>query len=598
MIPSGSVRYEKLPNTEETGDEDAGGSGEEEEDQVTVFLYSPSGSFHKRNPRRELWLRVAVAAVLLAVSLGFVVCEWYGCLSADASLEGGLQNHHHDGHALDSQSHKETEDRDHQGKSGHRSHEHPSSQYHHGVVITDSTVCSEAGREVLEDGGNVVDAGMAALLCLGVVHPHAAGVGGVFSGILYNRTTGISRGIRTTCTGSPLITYGVPATLQGIRRLHSLYGRSNWEKLFVKAIKLAKEGFHIDDTLALALKSNELRICQSALRDLFCDRNGSVKAPGSIVTNRKLSELLQSAGANDSLLPESLGMKLAVDLPSAAQQAFVKNIQRCGVEIREPFTIEEEGYSVFTASSELFSSIISETVKRHSAQNASFWGDASDYTNVSIYVSLFNTAKLVYNNFLGNQSLGGLPVSNMVSSHIGVLDNSGNILIVSTSLNSSFGAAQVLPSTGVLLSDFVLDPAADLAQWSCASIVKLRQTDKEDDDDSEDALGVGVTGGFSAPFIAAQIIINRLILGKSISEAVISPLLHVEMVSPESLSACISVVSNTSDTYKLLMEGEGQMHTQAADECADKTVAFIMQKHAGHVGAYGVPAAKACTDGF
>uniref|UniRef100_A0A8C9WFZ0 Uncharacterized protein n=1 Tax=Scleropages formosus TaxID=113540 RepID=A0A8C9WFZ0_SCLFO len=456
-----------------------------------------SGSFHKRNPRRELWLRVAVAAVLLAVSLGFVVCEWYGCLSADASLEGA--------------------------------------------------VCSEAGREVLEDGGNVVDAGMAALLCLGVVHPHAAGVGKNICNVLFKEYS-LSQcyfRIRTTCTGSPLITYGVPATLQGIRRLHSLYGRSNWEKLFVKAIKLAKEGFHIDDTLALALKSNELRICQSALRDLFCDRNGSVKAPGSIVTNRKLSELLQSAGANDSLLPESLGMKLAVDLPSAAQQAFVKNIQRCGVEIREPFTIEEEGYSVFTASSELFSSIISETVKRHSAQNASFWGDASDYTNVSIYVSLFNTAKLVYNNFLGNQSLGGLPVSNMVSSHIGVLDNSGNILIVSTSLNSSFGAAQVLPSTGVLLSDFVLDPAADLAQWSCASIVKLRQTDKEDDDDSEDALGVGVTGGFSAPFIAAQIIINRLILGKSISEAVISPLLHVEMVSPESLSACISVVSNT-----------------------------------------------------
>lgn len=37
--------------------------------------------------------------------------------------------------------------------------------------------CSSIGKELLQEGGNVVDAAIASLLCLGVVHPHTAGVG-------------------------------------------------------------------------------------------------------------------------------------------------------------------------------------------------------------------------------------------------------------------------------------------------------------------------------------------------------------------------------------------------------------------------------------
>lgn len=37
--------------------------------------------------------------------------------------------------------------------------------------------CSSIGKKLLQEQGNVVDAGIAALLCLGVVHPHTAGLG-------------------------------------------------------------------------------------------------------------------------------------------------------------------------------------------------------------------------------------------------------------------------------------------------------------------------------------------------------------------------------------------------------------------------------------
>ena len=47
-----------------------------------------------------------------------------------------------------------------------------------GAVATDDKRCSKAGLEVLEKGGNAVDAAVASLLCLGVVHFHCSGIGG------------------------------------------------------------------------------------------------------------------------------------------------------------------------------------------------------------------------------------------------------------------------------------------------------------------------------------------------------------------------------------------------------------------------------------
>lgn len=48
----------------------------------------------------------------------------------------------------------------------------------HGVVATDDGRCSRIGRDVLREGGNAVDASVAAALCLGVVSPASSGIGG------------------------------------------------------------------------------------------------------------------------------------------------------------------------------------------------------------------------------------------------------------------------------------------------------------------------------------------------------------------------------------------------------------------------------------
>lgn len=47
-----------------------------------------------------------------------------------------------------------------------------------GVVATDDGTCSRIGRDVLREGGNAIDASVAASFCLGVVSPASSGIGG------------------------------------------------------------------------------------------------------------------------------------------------------------------------------------------------------------------------------------------------------------------------------------------------------------------------------------------------------------------------------------------------------------------------------------
>ena len=58
-----------------------------------------------------------------------------------------------------------------------------------GAVASDSEVCSKIGADVIRDGGTAIDAAIATLICLGLIHPHSSGIGGGGYMLLYKRAT-------------------------------------------------------------------------------------------------------------------------------------------------------------------------------------------------------------------------------------------------------------------------------------------------------------------------------------------------------------------------------------------------------------------------
>ncbi|KAF5906684.1 gamma-glutamyltransferase 6, partial [Clarias magur] len=172
----GEVRYTKVSTDVHEETEPEPNEDSDEEGQVTVYFKLPGDRLQGKTLKRLTCFRMSAALVLLGIVLVFVLLQWYkwwpdteGFPDVGTSIKNISQEHdEHHHHTID-------EDDEHEGADDPHYHEH-TALYHHAVVLTASANCSSIGKALLQEGGNVVDAAIASLLCLGVVHPHTAGV--------------------------------------------------------------------------------------------------------------------------------------------------------------------------------------------------------------------------------------------------------------------------------------------------------------------------------------------------------------------------------------------------------------------------------------
>ena len=143
-----------------------------------------------------------------------------------------------------------------------------------GMVASQQWIASQVGSDILEMGGNAVDAAIATGFALAVTHPIAGNIGGggfmvirlpngqstavdfreraplaAHSGMWLDENGEYSSQIHH---GSYL-SVGVPGTVAGFDKAHRLYGRLEWEDLVKPAVELAREGFELSEGLAASI---------------------------------------------------------------------------------------------------------------------------------------------------------------------------------------------------------------------------------------------------------------------------------------------------------------------------------------------------------
>lgn len=186
----------------------------------------------------------------------------------------------------------------------------------HGVVASSHPLASQAGIDILKQGGNAFDAAIATGLALGVVEPTASGIGGNGFATIYVAkekkfyTIDFSA-IAPQATSLDLYPAGkegmqikrdgyyaaaVPGEVAGFELISKKFGNLKWNSLFKPAIDYAENGFTMNETVASAIKGNSYRQnnlpSQDTLEQLYF-KDGQPKKAGDTVLNPQLAISLQ-----------------------------------------------------------------------------------------------------------------------------------------------------------------------------------------------------------------------------------------------------------------------------------------------------------------
>ena len=132
------------------------------------------------------------------------------------------------------------------------------------MVASSSMVASEVGRDILQKGGNAVDAAVATAFALAVTWPSAGNIGGGGFLVFMNENGEVTTidfrekapiaasenmyldangKIKDDSNHEGILAVGVPGTVAGLYLAQQKYGKLSWEEIVQPAIDLAKNGF-------------------------------------------------------------------------------------------------------------------------------------------------------------------------------------------------------------------------------------------------------------------------------------------------------------------------------------------------------------------
>jgi gamma-glutamyltranspeptidase/glutathione hydrolase len=138
-----------------------------------------------------------------------------------------------------------------------------------GIVAASQPLAAKAGADVLDAGGNAIDAAIAANAVLGLVEPHMNGVGGDLFAIIYEAKTGKLHGLNasgwapsgltpallaerglTRMPNNGVFSMTVPGAVAGWDAMRSRFGTRSFAELLAPAIWYAENGFPVTEVIA------------------------------------------------------------------------------------------------------------------------------------------------------------------------------------------------------------------------------------------------------------------------------------------------------------------------------------------------------------
>src|SRR5882724_3656329 len=304
----------------------------------------------------------------------------------------------------------------------------------HAMVVSQHELASRAGVEIMQGGGNAVDAAVATGFALAVVHPPAGNIGG--GGFMLIRMAdgkihfldyrekapaAATRDMYLDAQGNVIpgaseIGYksiGVPGSVAGMVYAEKKYGKLTLKQVMAPAIKLAREGYALTWEEAEDLHDRYLNQFPESRR--VFQRNGDFYQPGEIFRQPDLARTLERiAEKPDDFYHGALARELAAAMHKGGGLITVDDLAHYEVKEREPVRGSYRGYEIISAPPPSSGgTVLIESLNILEGYDLAGMGDRSAQS-IHFTVEAFRRAFLDRAEFMGDPDFSKIPVAQLL----------------------------------------------------------------------------------------------------------------------------------------------------------------------------------------
>lgn len=388
------------------------------------------------------------------------------------------------------------------------------------MVVSAHPLASKVGREIMQKGGNAVDAAIATQFALAVVYPGAGNIGGggfmvsrmangEIASLDYREKAPMAGGrdmylddqgeVISMASVRGHLAAGVPGTVAGLEAAHKKYGKLDWAELVQPAIDLASNGWALTTREASGLNRNRKVFMEynTVMPDFFLAAEDTTWKDGDIVSIPELAATLTLIRDNgrDGFYKGKTAQLIVEEMKRGKGLLTLEDLSQYEAAWRTPVTGEYRGYEFISmpppssggiALAQLFNAVepfdlskmgfhntesihlIAEAERRAYADRATHLGDPDFYdvpqsslinkAYMGTRMSSFDEARATPSDEVDAGKPA--PLESKETTHLSVVDQWGNAVSVTTTLNGGMGSKVFVGGAGFLLNNEMDDFSA------------------------------------------------------------------------------------------------------------------------------------------
>lgn len=388
-----------------------------------------------------------------------------------------------------------------------------------GMVASEQALASRIGLDILQGGGNAVDAAVAMGFALAVALPNAGNLGGGGFMMVHDAKSGKSVALDfrevapagatrnmyldtqgRVVDGKSLYTHyavGVPGTVAGMEHALQKWGTLPLAKVVAPAAALADKGFPVSETLAKILQQEKKNMGRWPATQAIFWKNGEPLKQGDALVQKDLAASLRLIGEQGAkaFYEGAIAQKIAAEMAPHAGAITLADLKNYKVAEREPVRGNYRGYQIVTmpppSSGGAHLIQILNMMERWPMNQ---WG-ANSAKSIHHMAEGMKLAYADRAEYLGDPDFVKVPLKGLISkryadelaatinptqartakdikpgkpqpyesdqtTHYSVVDKAGNAVAVTYTLNTNFGSGIVAKGTGVMLNNEMDDFSA------------------------------------------------------------------------------------------------------------------------------------------